>query len=169
MGVFDWVGGDSGWDWGSGISGTDFGSGWTDYGSGDGLDWTSMFSGGGDFGGGDSGGSASTSWISSLFGGSGSGSGSGSNIFGSLLSGLAGGASASLQGKDLKEGIQLKGKEDRKSLDFEASLKDYYSQEDKRRKRVALDTYGQFSMMDRIKPGYKDTPPVQVPTKPVAS
>lgn len=168
MGVFDWVGGDSGWDWGSGISGTDFGSGWTDYTSGDGLDWTSMFDGGdvSDLGG-DSGSSSSWSNILKSFTG-GSGSGSGSNIFGSLLSGLASGAAASLSGKDLKEGIQLKGKEDRKTIDFEASLKDYYTQEDKRRKRVALDTYGQFSMMDRIKPGYKDTPPVQVPTKPLA-
>lgn len=168
MGVFDWVGGDT-WDWGSGISGTDFGSGWTDYTSGDGLDWSSMF-GGGD-GGVDlgSGGDSSSSWVkglTSIFGG---GGGSGSNIFGSLLSGLAGGASAALSGKDLKEGIQLKGKEDRKSLDFEAALKDYYTQEDKRRKRVALDTYGQFSMMDRIKKNYQDTPPVQVPTKPGVS
>lgn len=182
MGVFDWTGdifggsggtdiwdfGDTGDFWGSFgdggvLNGGDSGS-WTDYLGGDWGDGGGSFL---DFNGGDS--SGGSSWVkglTSLFGGG--GSGSGSNIFGSLLSGLASGAAASLSGKDLKEGIQLKGKEDRKTIDFEASLKDYYTQEDKRRKRVALDTYGQFSMMDRIKKGYKDTPPVQVPTKPLA-
>lgn len=170
MGFFD-----SGFgDWFS----SDFGSGWGD--SGSGFDWgsvdlSSVF---GDSGGGGS----SGSWlntIGSLFGGSGSSGGSG-DIFGSLLSGLAGGAAASLDAKSLKEIQQLRGQqaleqlkqqglESRKSLDYEYQLKDYYGQQDKARKRVALDTYGQFSQMDRIKKNYTPAPGVQVPAKPVVS
>jgi hypothetical protein len=155
--VTDYFGTDTG-----GSSGSDaFGLDWGDMFSGSSYDWTSSL--------GDSGGdSGSSSWIKNLFGGSGSGSSSGSGIFGSLLSGLGGAASAMLSGKDLKAGIEAQGKESRRSLDFEAALKDYYTQEDKRRKRIALDTYGQFSTIKQYAPKYKNTPPVIVPTKPVA-
>lgn len=153
--------------------GSGFDLGGSGGGGGSGIDWgdaISAFTGGlgsGDsYDGGSSGGSALGGFLGSLFGG-GSGS-SGSNIFASILGGLGGMAEAKLSGKDAKELVKTKGIEDRKTLDFEAALKDYYTQEDKRRKRIALDTYGQFSLMNRIQPGYQTPPPVNVPQKPTA-
>lgn len=184
MGFWDSFGGD-GLDFWSGFGDSgilDSGGGGSDVW---GLDWGNLFGDGGlDFGGGGGGGSSSGGGIlSSLFGG-----GSGSGIFGSLLSGLGAGAAAALSGKDLKESIGLKGEQDRLTLadqnkyskeqialqalegrhgiDFEAALKDYYGQQDKRRKRIALDTYGQFSTINKIKPGYVNTPFPETPSKP---
>jgi hypothetical protein len=163
---------------GGGGSSSDFWSGFGDGGvldSGGGGSWTDYL--GGDWGdgggsffdfngsGGDSSGGGIMSTISKIFGGGGSSSGGGS-IWTSLLGGLAGAADAKISGQDLKDSIKLQGTEQRKTADFEAALKDYYTQQDKVRKRQALDTYGQFSLMDRINPGYKDTPPVQMPPKP---
>lgn len=94
------------------------------------------------------------------------GTGSTSNIWGSLLSGLGGAAEGYLSGKDLKESLETRGKEDRKTIDFEYGLKDYYTQKDKVRKRAALDTFGQFSLTDRFAPGMTAPAPVQQPVKP---
>lgn len=162
----DWFGGSmsdygsssDGFDWGSvlGNSGDGFGSG------GDSFDWGNV-----DLGtvfGGDSSGDSGGGWgsvLGKLFGGSGSGSGSG-NIFGALLGGLQGAAAAKLDEKAVKQA----GVERRKSSAFEADLVDYYKQKDKSRKRVGLDTYGQFSQLKRWAPNYQDTPAIDVPAKP---
>lgn len=185
-GFGDWVSGDFNW----GDTGLLDSSGGGDYSSlgnwafggdgGGGLDWGSLSGvtdGNTSFGG--SSGSNWGSMLGSIFGGSGQNGGSG-DIFGALLSGLASGAGAALDAKSLKEIQQLRGQqaieqlkqqglESRKSLDYEYQLKDYYGQQDKARKRVALDTYGQFSQMDRIKKNYKPTGGVQVPAKPIVS
>jgi hypothetical protein len=116
------------------------------------------------FSGGGGGGWASA--IGSLFGGGDKGNGGSSNIWGSILSGLGGAAEGYLSGKDAKEALETRGKEDRKTIDFEYGLKDYYTQKDKVRKRAALDTYGQFSLTDRFAPGMVAAPPVQQPPKP---
>jgi hypothetical protein len=167
MGLFD-----SGFgDWFSG----DYGFG--DSGGGSGFDWGSVDLGSIFGGGGGSSGSSWGSMLGSLFGGGGSSSGGSGDIFGALLSGLAGGAAASLDAKSLKEIQNLRGQQaleqlkeqglqGRKSLDYEYQLKDYYGQQDKGRKRVALDTYGQFSQLDRIKKNYTQAPGVQIPNKP---
>lgn len=181
MGLGDLFG-DSGDFWSSfgdgGVLDSGGGGSWTDYLGGDWGDGSGSFLDfGGDSGGSSGGGILKT--IEGLFGG-GQGGSSGSSIFGGLLSGLGAGASAALSGKDLKDSIKLKGEQDRLTLaqaglqdrqavDFEASLKDYYTQQDKRRKRIALDTYGQFSTIDKIKPGYTDTAMPTVPSKPSPS
>lgn len=127
-------------------------------------DWLSNDYG---FGGQDSGGDSSSGGFNwgSLLGGSGSGGGS-SNIFGALLSGLASGAGSWLDSKNAEKAMKQKGVQDRKTLAFGADLEDYYKQKDKARKRVALDTYGQFSQLSKYAPNYTNTPAVEVPTKP---
>ena len=129
------------------------------------------------FGGGGSSSSGSGSFwgnvgsaLGGLFGSSGSNNsgGNNSNIWGSILSGLGGAAQGYLSGKDLKEGISERGKEDRKTIDFEYAIKDFYDQKNKARKRVALDTYGQFSLTDKFAPGMGNATPVDVPNKPNA-
>lgn len=107
-------------------------------------------------------------FVGGLFGSGGSSSNNNSNIWGSLLSGLGGAAQGYLSGKDIKESVEARGKEDRKTIDFEYALKDFYDQKDKARKRVALDTYGQFSLTDKFAPGMGNARPVDVPTKPNA-
>lgn len=156
-------------DWSDIWSGSDLVSGgdWWDFGTNDtafdtGYDWGSLW--GGDSGGGGGG----TNWWSTIgnwLGGSdGAGGTNASNIFGAMLGGLGGAAEAFMS----EENIEAMGREQRRTLDFTAQLEDYYGQKDKARKRTALDTYGQFSLMDRWAPNYVDTPPVQVPTKPGA-
>lgn len=98
-----------------------------------------------------------------LGGGSGGGSGS-SNIWQSILGGLGGAAQSFMDEKQLREA----GKEQRKTLRYGAELQDFYAQKDKYRKRRALDTYGQFSLMDRYAPGYTAAPPLDQPTMPGA-
>lgn len=167
-GFGDWFGGSlsdygsssDGFDWGSvlGSAGDGFGSG------GDsGFDWNNVDLGS-VFGGGGSGGSGSTGGFNwgSLFGGGSSGSSGSGNIFGALLGGLQGAAAAKLDEKAVKQA----GIERRKSSAFEADLVDYYKQKDKSRKRVALDTYGQFSQLKRWAPNYTNTPAVEQPAKP---
>lgn len=130
----------SGFDWGSALSST-FGGGGGKASSG--IDWGGM--------------------VSKLFGGSNSGSsGTGSNIFGAMLGGLGGAAEAYL-GKDA---MSEQGKQQRRTLDFSASLEDYYKQKDKVRKRTALDTYGQFSLMDRWAPNARPPAAIDMPARP---
>lgn len=105
------------------------------------------------------------SWLTSLFGGSG-GSTTGTSIWGAVLGGLSGAAQSYLTGKDADKAIREQGKESRRTLDFTAQLEDHYSQLDKARKRRALDTYGQFSLMDRYAPNYTAAPPLDQPARP---
>lgn len=150
------------------------GDSWLD--SGDSFDWGSVWDTAGDWfgssGGGDSGGSSG--WLNTLgnlFGGGGDSSGSGGwadNIFTAMLGGLAGGADAKLGIEMVKQKAAMEGAEERKTLGFAAELEDFYKQQDKSRKRAALDTYGQFSLMDRWAPNAQPAPAVQVPTKPQA-
>lgn len=102
--------------------------------------------------------------FSSLFGGS----NGGSDIFKAILGGIGGSADAKLMVELAEKKAKAEGVEQRKSLDFSAQLEDYYGQLNKNRKRVALDTYGQFDLTKRWAPSANVTvPPVQVPTKPV--
>lgn len=105
------------------------------------------------------------SWLTTLFGGS--SSSIGGDIFKAILGGIGGSADAKLNLEMAKETTKLKGFEDRKSLDFTAQLEDFYKQQDKVRKRAALDTYGQFSLLNRYAPNTAPAAPVQQPVKPV--
>jgi hypothetical protein len=96
---------------------------------------------------------------SSFLGGTGGASGS---IFEAMLGGLGGAADAFLS----KEAVEESGKQNRRTLDFKAALDDYYQQKNKVRKRAALDTYGQFSTMDRWAPGARPAPALDQPAKP---
>lgn len=147
------------------------GSGWMD-GLGS-SDWGDMFDTGytsdwswGDLFGGGSGGSSSGGWgdfFSNLLGGD--NDSSGGNIWSQILAGgLNGMAEAGLTEEMLKQ----KGKQDRMSTGFEAELVDFYKQKDKSRRRTALDTYGQFSTMNRWAPNATPAAAVDVPNKPVA-
>jgi hypothetical protein len=157
-------------------SGGDSGVGgnWTDYfgsgGAGDGgwgdflntPDWTSDMGGSGTDG---SGGGGWMNMVGKMFGGGGQG-GSGGGIFGALLSGLGGAAGSWMDGKNSEKAMKMKGEQDRKTLAYTADLEDYFKQKDKVRKRVGLDTYGQFSQLKRWAPNYVDTPMPDQPAKP---
>lgn len=104
-------------------------------------------------------------WMSTIggwLGNLGGGDSGGGNIYSSLLGGLSGAA----EGIISKEAVEEQGKQSRKTLDFQASLADFYKQKDKVRKRAALDTYGQFSTMNRWAPGAQAAPPIDQPAKP---
>lgn len=104
--------------------------------------------------------------ISGLFGGGGSSGGSSSgdygDIFKAILGGVGGYATAKMDEKSLKEA----GKQQRKTLSFQAQLGDFYNQKDKVRKRAALDTYGQFSLLDRYAPNRTAARPIDAPPMP---
>lgn len=106
--------------------------------------------------------------VTGLFGGGGGGSGSGSggNIWGQLLGGLQGYAQAEGQSILTTQNIQEKARQDRMSTMFEAQIVDHYKQRDKHRKRVALDTYGQFSTVNQWAPNATPAPAVEVPALP---
>lgn len=101
-------------------------------------------------------------------------SGSGwSDLLGGVVSGLAGSAAANREDDQLAQNNEwaialqaLRGEQDIRRTAFERELEDYYDQRDKYRDRVALDTYGQFSVMNRRSPGYKPGPAPVAPTKP---
>lgn len=104
-------------------------------------------------------------WYTNMFSSS-SSSGGSSSIWGDVIKGVIGGigaaaASNSADKKDTKdakqglEAIDRSGLQQRKTSAFEAELMDYMKQLDNQRKRVALDTYGQFNTMSRVAPGYK--------------
>lgn len=98
-------------------------------------------------------------WVSKFLGG---GSNSSGNIYEGILAGLGGAASSLIS----KESVEEQGKQQRKTLDFQMALEDYYNQKDKVRKRAALDTYGQFSTMNRWAPNATPAPPIDMPNKP---
>lgn len=99
------------------------------------------------------------SWTSKFLGG---GSNSSGNIYEGILSGLGGAADALIS----KEAVEEQGKQSRKTLDFKYALEDFYAQKDKVRKRAALDTYGQFSTMNRWAPNATAAPAIDQPNKP---
>lgn len=116
-------------------------------------------------------------WYTNLFSSSGSSGGSG-NIWGDIIKGVIGGIGAAgaansaskADDKDAKQNLEalgVAGLQQRKTSAFEAELLDYYKQQDNQRKRVALDTYGQFSTMNRVAPGYKKPVAPVLGAKPV--
>lgn len=116
------------------------------------------------------------SWWSSVTKGIGnyfsSGSGWG-DLLGGVLAGIGGSAAAKRQDKQNAQSHEwalalaaLKGAEDRRTLDFQQQLEDFAKQKDKQRQRMALDTYGQFSVQHRRTPGFTNTRPVDVPSRP---
>lgn len=135
----------------------------TGYNWASGSDWSSGGWSVGDIFG-SSGGDSWGNFFSNLINGF-SGNGSDGNIWGQILAGgINGYANAKLGEKEIK----AMGQEQRKTSAFEAELLDYYKQKDKARKRVALDTYGQFSTIKNWAPNYTPAPGIQVPTKPTA-
>lgn len=90
-----------------------------------------------------------------------------SDIFKALLGGIGGSADAKLAAEMYKVKAQSEGEEQRKSSLFEYQLKDYYTQQDKVRKRAALDTYGQFSQISKWAPNYvPNNPTITTPALP---
>lgn len=112
------------------------------------------------------------SWLSAignLFSSGGdSGGGNGwSNIFQALLGGVSGSADAKLSAEMLKKTAEAEGLESRKNSLFEYQLLDLAKQQDKYRKRAALDTYGQFNQIKKWAPNYvPNNPAIQVPAIP---
>lgn len=100
-----------------------------------------------------------------------------SDIFSGLMSGIgAAGQASSDKDKakfDARAAIELVGKqglEARKTKDFEAQLLDFYERsETMRDRKVALDSYGQFSKIRDYAPNYVRGPDPAAPVKPVVS
>lgn len=118
------------------------------------MDWGSLI------------GSIAGSYLNSSGSGGGGSSNGYADIFKAILGGIGGSSDAKLTVALAKEKAETEGKQDRKTLDFTSQLNDYYGQLGKQRKRTALDTYGQFSLMDRYKPNYTPAAPVQMPARP---
>lgn len=113
------------------------------------------------------------SMISGMFGGGSSG-GSSSGIWGNIFQGILGGLGAMASGNgnqglsaDQQVGLGWHQEEAaRRNIGYAAEMEDYMKQKDKMRKRAALDTYGQFSLLSKYAPNYKAAPPVDPGTKP---
>lgn len=158
----------------SGFSLTDS-SGWGDWYSGnygDQMDWSGASS---DSGGSGFWGNLGKTVLGWFGGGSKDGGGSGGNIWGQLLSGaVAGYGSGAKSEKQLQlenqnrlDVTKEQGKQARDTASYTNQLKDFYEQQNKYRKRAALDTYGQFSLMDRYAPNRTTVPTPSVPNYPV--
>lgn len=107
------------------------------------------------------------SFVGGLFSSKSGSSSVGSDIFKALLGGIGGSADAKLTAEMYVKKAQTEGLEQRKSSLFEQELLDYAKQQDKVRKRAALDTYGQFSQISRWAPNYvSKNPAIQTPAKP---
>lgn len=107
------------------------------------------------------------SFVGGLFSSKSGSSSAGSDIFKALLGGIGGSADAKLTAEMYVKKAQTEGLEQRKSSLFEQELLDYAKQQDKVRKRAALDTYGQFSQISRWAPNYvSKNPAIQTPAKP---
>lgn len=107
------------------------------------------------------------SFVGGLFSSKSGSSSAGSDIFKALLGGIGGSADAKLTAEMYVKKAQTEGIEQRKSSLFEQELLDYAKQQDKVRKRAALDTYGQFSQISRWAPNYvSKNPAIQTPAKP---
>lgn len=104
--------------------------------------------------------------FSSGDGDSGGGNGWG-NIFQAILGGVSGSAEAKLGVEAVKKKAETEGLESRKNSLFEYQLLDLAKQQDKYRKRAALDTYGQFNQIKKWAPNYvPNNPAIQVPAIP---
>lgn len=95
------------------------------------------------------------------------------DLLGGVMAGIGGSAAARREDKQNAQSHEwalalaaLKGTEDRRTLDFQQQLEDFYEQKDKQRQRMALDTYGQFSVQHRRTPGFTNANPVDVPSRP---
>ena len=89
------------------------------------------------------------------------------NIFQAILGGVSGSADAKLNAEMFKKKAEAEGLESRKNSLFEYQLLDLAKQEDKYRKRAALDTYGQFNQIKKWAPNYvPNNPAIQVPAIP---
>ena len=107
------------------------------------------------------------SFVGGLFSKNSSGSGGYSDIFKAILGGIGGSADAKLSIELAEKKARAEGLEQRKTSLFEQELLDYNKQQDKVRKRAALDTYGQFSQISRWAPNYvPNNPSLQQPNKP---
>ena len=87
--------------------------------------------------------------------------------WGDLLSGVAAVAGSSSDKKkdktDHKQAIEVIKEaaiQDMRKSAFEKQLEDYYKQKDTYNKRVAIDSYGQFSKLQARAPGYQAKPVV---------
>ena len=98
--------------------------------------------------------------------GGGSSGGNGINWGQAILGGISAYASSSSKSKQGVAEYREKGMQDRKTGAFAADLTDYYAQANKQRKRLALDTYGQFSLTNRYAPNMTAPAPIAVPNKP---
>lgn len=107
------------------------------------------------------------SFVSGIFSKNGSGGNGYSDIFKALLGGIGGSADAKLQAEMYVKKAEAEGKEARKTSLFESQLLDYANQQDKVRKRAALDTYGQFNQIKKWSPNYvANNPAIQMPQQP---
>lgn len=140
-----------------------------------GSSWGSLFSGGSSGGGFWSG---VVSGLGSLFGGGSGGGGSsgGSNMWGNIFQGILGGLGGMASGGG-DEGLTVEQRiglikeqshEQRRNIGFAADMEDFTKQRNKIRQRAALDTYGQFSLLGRYAPNYKDTPAIDPGVRPSA-
>lgn len=97
-----------------------------------------------------------------------------SDLLGGILGGLGQSAQWSQNEKEAAAAAlaaqaleQTRGLENRRTSLFEAQLKDYIEQKNKYDKRkMAIDTYGQFSVLDRRNPGYVKPQTGPAPTLP---
>ena len=112
------------------------------------------------------------SWLSAIgnlfSSGDGDSGGNGwGNIFQAILGGVSGSADAKLSAEMFKKKAEAEGLESRKNSLFEYQLLDLAKQQDKYRKRAALDTYGQFNQIKKWAPNYVPiNPAIQVPAIP---
>ena len=112
------------------------------------------------------------SWLSAIgnlfSSGDGDSGGNGwGNIFQAILGGVSGSADAKLSAEMFKKKAEAEGLESRKNSLFEYQLLDLAKQQDKYRKRAALDTYGQFNQIKKWAPTYvPNNPAIQVPATP---
>lgn len=95
------------------------------------------------------------------------------DLLGGVMSGLAGSAAANReddkneQSNEWAVALQaLRGQQALQETAFSKELEDFYKQRDVQRDKVALDTFGQFSVLNRMSPGYKAPAPTPAPVKP---
>lgn len=102
-------------------------------------------------------------------------SGSGwSDLLGGVMSGISNSVSQNREDDRAEQGHEwalaieaLRGQENRRTSLFEKELEDYYKQREKYDKRIALDSYGQFSVNSRRSPNYTPAAAPVAPVKPV--